>query len=67
MSNCYLTLKKLSLYDIVIAITSRMNNIRVKDSKVFSIFLEMFSMDLKMLFSDKIELIELYTFAVHQI
>ena len=45
MSNCYVTLKKLSLYYIVIAITCRMKNIRVKYSKVFSIFLETFSMD----------------------
>ena len=49
MSNWYVTLEKSSLYYIVIAITSKMNNIRVKHSKVFSIFLETFSMNFKML------------------
>ena len=67
MSNCYLTLKKLSLCYIVIAITSRINNIRVKYSKVYSIFLETFSMDFKILLSNNIELFELYNFAVQQI
>ena len=40
MSNYYVKLQKLSLCYIVIAINSKMNNIRVKYSKVFSIFLE---------------------------
>ena len=67
MSYCYVTLENLSLYYIVIAITDRINNIRVKYSNVFLIFLETFSMDFKMLLSAKIELFELYNFAVLKI
>ena len=61
MSNCFVTLEKLSLCDIVIAITSRMNNITVKFIKVFLIVVETFPIDLKMLFNAEIEPYELYT------
>ena len=67
MSNCYVTLEQLSLCYIVIAIPTRMNNIKVKYNKVFSIFLDTLSINYKTPIRDKIKLFKLFNFAVHQI